>query len=118
MWLWGQRARKSMGLNCEIAAKLNFGHRFRAQSHGAMKRHSLPLFFALALAACGGGGGASGSIPNAPPARCALLQNPPELLSTLKLSVLLTELELPLNQLLLASTSAPPSHIFSYQITY
>ncbi len=107
-----------MGLNCEIAAKLNFGHRFRAQSHGAMKRHSLPLFFALALAACGGGGGASGSMPSAPPARGALLQTPPELLSTLTLSVLLTELELPINQLLLTVSSAPLCDILFYHIQY
>jgi prolyl oligopeptidase family protein len=85
-----------------------------------MKRHYLPLAAALALAACGGGGGhgASGSIPNAPPPRGTLLQTPPDLLSTLTISALLTELELPLNQLLLSVSSAPLCDVLFYHIEY
>ena len=73
-----------------------------------MKRHHLPLIAALVLTACGGGGGGvSGMTPSPPPTRGALLQTPPELLSTLTISALLTELELPVNQLLLSVSSAP-----------
>src|SRR5580698_6835520 len=83
-----------------------------------MKRHHLALIAALALAACGGGGGASGSNPSAPPARGTLLQTPPELLSTFTISALLTELELPINQLLLSVSSAPLCDIVFYHIQY
>jgi len=84
-----------------------------------MKRHYLPLISALALAACGGGGGgASGSMTNAPPARGALLQTPPELLSTLTISAQLTELELPINQLLLSVSSTPLCDVLFYHIQY
>jgi hypothetical protein len=89
-----------------------------------MKRRYLPLFGALALAACGGsgGGGASGANPSpaaAPaPARGTLLQSPPELLSTLKISDLLTELELPINQLLLSVSGAPLCDVIFYHIQY
>ena len=106
-----------MALTRESAAKLNFGHSFRPNPVRPMKRLSLPLISALVLAACGGGG-ASGSMPGAPPARGALLQTPPELLSTLTLSVLLTELELPINQLLLTVSSAPLCDILFYHIQY
>jgi len=106
--LWGQRAGKSMGLTCEMAANLNFDHSLRPKPLQHMKRHYLALIAALALAACGGGGGgATGSNPSAPPARGTLLQTPPELLSTFTISALLTELELPINQLLLSVSSAP-----------
>ena len=87
-----------------------------------MKRHYLPLIAAVALTACGGGGaggnGASGSGPSAPPARGTLLQTPPELLSTLTISALLTEAELPVNQLLLSVSSAPLCDIVFYHIEY
>ena len=85
-----------------------------------MKRHYPALIAALALAACGGGGGhsASGSMPNAPPARGTLLQTPPDLLSTLTVSALLTELELPINQLLLSVSSAPLCDVLFYHIEY
>src|SRR6204780_3495494 len=85
-----------------------------------MKRHHLALIAALALTACGGGGGggATGSNPSAPPARGPLLQTPPELLSTFTISALLTELELPLNQLLLSVSSAPLCDIVFYHIQY
>jgi dienelactone hydrolase len=87
-----------------------------------MKRHYLPLIAAVALTACGGGGGggngASGPGPSAPPARGTLLQTPPELLSTLTISALLTEVELPVNQLLLSVSSAPLCDIVFYHIDY
>src|ERR1700733_10308918 len=84
-----------------------------------MKRHHLALIAALALAACGGdGGGATGSNPRAPPGGGTLLQTPPELLSTFTISALLTELELPINQLLLSVSSAPLCDIVFYHIQY
>ena len=84
-----------------------------------MKRRHLSLIAALTLTACGGGGGgASGVTPSAPPARGSLLQTPPELLSTLTISDLLTELELPINELLLSVSSAPLCDIVFYHIQY
>lgn len=85
-----------------------------------MKRLYLPLIAALALTACGGGagGGASGGNPNTPPARGTLLSTPPELLSTFAISAQLTELELPVNQLLLSVSSAPLCDIVFYHIQY
>jgi hypothetical protein len=108
------------GLTCEIAANLNFGHSFGPKPLRHMKRYYLPLIVALALAACGGGGGggASGPNPSAPPARGTLLQTPPELLSTFTISALLTELELPVNALLLSVSSAPLCDIIFYHIQY
>jgi hypothetical protein len=111
-----------MALTCEMAARLNFSHSFEPNPMPPMKRLYLPLFGALALAACGGsgGGGASGANPGPPPApaRGTLLQSPPELLSTLKISDLLTELELPINQLLLSVSSAPLCDVIFYHIEY
>jgi pimeloyl-ACP methyl ester carboxylesterase len=108
-----------MALTCEIAAMLNFGHSCGPNPMRPMKRHYLTLISALSLAACGGGsGGASGMMPSAPPARGALLQTPPDLLSTLTISALLTELELPINQLLLSVSSAPLCDIVFYHIQY
>ena len=109
-----------MGLTCEIAAKLNFNHSFGPNPLGPMKRHYLPLIAAFVLAACGGGSGdgKSGGTPNAPPSRGTLLQNPPGLLSTLTISDLLTELELPINALLLSVSSAPLCDILFYHIEY
>jgi hypothetical protein len=109
-----------MGLTCEIAAKLNFNHSFGPNLMAPMKRHFLPLIAALMLAACGGGGsggGASGPT-SAPPSRGTLLQTPPGLLSTLTISGLLTELELPINALLLSVSSAPLCDIIFYHIEY
>jgi dienelactone hydrolase len=86
-----------------------------------MKRHHLALIAVVALAACGGGGGrggGSGSMSNSPPARGTLLQNPPALLSTLTISAQLTELELPVNQLLLSVSSPPLCDILFYHIEY
>jgi dienelactone hydrolase len=84
-----------------------------------MKRHYLPVIAVLVLAACGGsGGGASSVNPNAPPSRGALLQSPPALLSTLTISGQLTELELPINALLLSVSSAPLCDILFYHIEY
>src|SRR5258708_8622399 len=55
---------------------------------------------------------------SAPHAGSDLLQTPPELVSTLTLSVLLTELELPINQLLLSVSSAPLCDVLFYHIEY
>jgi len=120
MWhLWGQRLLKSMGLTCEIAANWNLDDSFGPNPIRLMKRPYLPLIAALALTACGGGGsGASGANPSAPPARGTLLSTPPELLSTLTISALLTEVELPVNQLLLSVSSAPLCDIVFYHIQY
>jgi len=109
-----------MGLTCEMAVNLNFDHSFGPNLVGPMKRHYLPLVAALALTACGGGGGhgGSGSNPSAPPARGTLLQSPPDLLSTLTISALLTELELPVNQLLLSVSSTPLCDVLFYHIEY
>ena len=87
---------------------------------GPMKRLYLALIAALMLAACGGGsgGGTSGGIPNVPPGRGTLLQNPPGLLSTLTISGLLTEVELPINALLLSVSSTPLCDILFYHIEY
>ena len=108
---------KSMGLIGEMAANLNFAHGFGPNSMRLMKAHYLALSTALALAACGGGG-SSGMSPGAPPARGTLLQSAPELLSTLTISGLVTELELPVNQLLLSVSSAPLCDIAFYHIQY
>ncbi len=108
-----------MGLTCEIAANLNFRRQFQAQSHAA---HETTLFTidrctrADRVRRRCGGGGASGANPSAPPARGTLLQTPPELLSTLTISALLTEVELPVNQLLLSVSSAPLCDIVFYHI--
>lgn len=88
-----------------------------------MKRPYLPLISALAalaLTACGGGagGGASGTGTPPPPARGTLLQTPPDLLSTLTVSALLTEVELPVNQLLLSVSSTPLCDVVFYHIQY
>jgi Prolyl oligopeptidase family len=110
-----------MDLTCEIAAKLNFNHSFGPNGIGHMKRHYLTLIAILLLTACGGGGGgagASGGTPSAPPSRGTLLQTPPGLLSTLTISALLTELELPINALLLSVSSAPLCDILFYHIDY
>lgn len=107
-----------MGLTCEMAANLNLDHSFGPNPSRPMKRHYLPLIAAVALTACGGGGGASGMSPTTPPARGTLLQTPPELLSTFTISALLTELELPVNQLLLSVSSAPLCDIIFYHIQY
>jgi hypothetical protein len=109
-----------MGLTCEIAASLNLGDSFGPNPIQPMKPHYLSFIAALALTACGGGagGGAPGSTPNAPPARGTLLQTPPDLLSTLTISALLTEVELPVNQLLLSVSSAPLCDVVFYHIQY
>lgn len=116
--LWGPRDLKSMGLTSEIAANWNLGDSSGPNPMKPMKRHHLSLIAALALTACGGGGGASGMIPSAPPARGTLLQTPPGLLSTLTISGLLTELELPVNQLLSSVSSAPLCDVVFYHIQY
>ncbi len=84
-----------------------------------IRRHYLPLIFALVLAACGGGSGSgrAGPMPSAP-VRGALLQTPPQLLSTLTVSALLTELNVAANALLLSVSSTPRCDILFYDIQY
>jgi Prolyl oligopeptidase family len=74
----------------------------------------------LLLAACGGGGsgGMSGSAASSTPPRGALLQTPPELLSTLTASNLLLELNVASNQQLLALSGIPICDILIYHIEY
>ena len=111
-----------MALTCEKAAKLNFSHSFGPNPMPRMKRHFLTLMAALTVAACGasGGGGVSSMTPSSPaaPARGTLLQTPPQLLSTLTISGLLTEIELPVNALLLSVSGAPVCDILFYHIEY
>ncbi len=108
-----------MGLTREIALNWNLGHSYRPNPMKPMKSHHLLLIAVFALTACGGGGGGtSGMTPSAPPARGTLLQTPPDVLSTLTISDLLTELELPVNQLLLSVSSAPLCDVVFYHIQY
>lgn len=84
-----------------------------------IRPHYLTFISALMLAACGGGGGNgnSGSMPSEP-ARGALLQTPPQLLSTLTVSALLTELNVAANALLLSVSGTPLCDILFYNIQY
>jgi alpha/beta superfamily hydrolase len=83
-----------------------------------IKRSSLALFPALLLAACGGGGGQSDSGGSATPARGALLQSPPELLSTVTAPALLLELNAASNQQLRSLSGNPVCDILIYHIEY
>ena len=84
-------------------------------------RSCMPFIAALLVAACGGGGGGMdtpGSGAAATPARGALLQSPPGLLSTVTASTLLLELNLATNQQLLSLSGAPVCDILMYDIKY
>jgi alpha/beta superfamily hydrolase len=84
-----------------------------------MNRSLAGFLLALQLAACGGGGGGGTSDSPAPvPARGTLLQNPPELLSTVTAPNLLLELNLAANQQLLSLSGAPVCDILMYDIAY
>lgn len=79
----------------------------------------------LMLTGCGGGSGGGGSGSTGPgggstgvPARGTLLQTPPQLLSTLTASTLLTELNVASNLLLLTVSGAPVCDVLMYHIEY
>jgi hypothetical protein len=77
------------------------------------------LFLAsLLVAACGGGSGNAVSGTAAAPMRGALLQNPPQLLSTLTAPALLLELNAATNQQLLSLSGTPACDILIYDIRY
>jgi Secretory lipase len=81
-------------------------------------RWTVCLLAAGLLAACGGGGGSPGSGVNPAPARGTLLQTPPQLLSTVTASSLLTELNLAANVLLLSVSGPPVCDILMYHLEY
>jgi alpha/beta superfamily hydrolase len=85
----------------------------------AIQRSTLVLLAALLLA-CGGGSGGSGgmSASGASPPRGTLLQSPPDLLSTVKASDLLLELNTAANQQLLSLSGPPVCDILTYHIQY
>ena len=73
----------------------------------------------LLLAACGGGGSAPSAPGTATPQRGALLQTPPQLLSTVTTSALLAELNAAAaNQQVLALGGPPVCDILMYHIEY
>src|SRR3984893_17246909 len=74
----------------------------------------------LALAACGGGGNSGGGNAGGAgaPARGALLQSPPQLLSTVTSPTLLLELNAATNQQLLSLSGNPVCDILIYDIRY
>ena len=85
-----------------------------------MRSATPPCAFLLAsilLAGCGGGGD-SRSGGAATPARGALLQTPPELLSTVSASSLLVELNASPNRQLLSLSGTPVCDILMYDIRY
>jgi hypothetical protein len=82
-------------------------------------RRSAVVFLAALLFACGGGGGdRSGSSPSTSSAEGVLLQNPPELLSTVTASDLLLQLNIASNLQLLSLSGAPVCDILMYHIEY
>ena len=82
-----------------------------------MPKILVPLLTALLLAACGGSG-SSGSGPDANPARGKLLQDPPDLVSTITAPALLLELNSLANQQLLAIGGTPLCDIALYHLKY
>jgi acetyl esterase/lipase len=81
-------------------------------------RLSASLLASLLMAACGGGSGNADSSAAATPMRGALLQSPPQLLSTLTAPTLLLELNAATNQQLLSLSGAPVCDILIYDIRY
>ena len=82
------------------------------------QRSTLLLLAALLLACGGGSGGMSASAPSASPPRGTLLQSPPDLLSTVKASDLLVELNTAANLQLLSLSGPPVCDILTYHIEY
>ena len=78
----------------------------------------LVLFAASALTACGAGGNGPGSPSPVVPGRGTLLQNPPILLSTESVALLLSKLGGSSYQQLLALSGVPLCDIQIYQIRY
>jgi len=79
---------------------------------------STVVFLAALLFACGGGGGMSRSPPSTSSPEGTLLQNPPELLSTVTASDLLLQLNIATNLQLLSLSGAPVCDILMYHIRY
>jgi Secretory lipase len=79
---------------------------------------STVVFLVALLFACGGGGGMSTSPPSTSSPEGALLQNPPELLSTVTASDLLLQLNIATNLQLLSLSGAPVCDILMYHIKY
>lgn len=79
-----------------------------------------PALLTLMLCTACGGGGSGGTMghTNAVPARGALLQSPPDLLSTISTSDLLLQLNIATNQPLLALSGVPICDILMYHIEY
>jgi hypothetical protein len=85
----------------------------------ANHRRLLALLPVIALAACGGGGSGQGSHSGNPhPARGTLLQDPPELVSSVSAAELLLDLDAPGNELWLAHGGAPFCDVAIYRIRY
>jgi dienelactone hydrolase len=80
-------------------------------------QRAMLTFLAALLLACGGGGGTSSPATPSPP-RGALLQSPPDLLSTVTASDLLLELNVAANQQLLSLSGPPVCDILMYHIEY
>src|SRR5579859_5913823 len=76
------------------------------------------LLASLLMAACGGGSGHADSGVAATPMRGALLQSPPQLLSTVTAPTLLLELNAAANQQLLSLSGTPVCDILMYDIRY
>ena len=81
-------------------------------------KQSASFLASLLVAACGGGGGNADSGTAAAPMRGALLQSPPQLLSTLTAPALLLELNAATNQQLLSLSGTPVCDILIYDIRY
>jgi len=81
-------------------------------------KQSASLLASLLVAACGGGSGNADSGTATAPMRGALLQSPPQLLSTLTAPALLLELNAATNQQLLSLSGTPVCDILIYSIRY
>jgi hypothetical protein len=75
-------------------------------------------FLSVLLLACGGGRGDRSASAPGTPARGALLQSPPELVSTVTASDLLLTLNASSNQQLLSLSGAPVCDVLMYRIEY
>ena len=80
-------------------------------------RYSL-CALSLLIASCGGGDGAGSVQGNSTPPRGTLLQTAPELFATVTAPALLVELNLAVNQPLLALSGPPVCDVLSYHIEY
>src|SRR6266478_925309 len=81
-------------------------------------KQSASFLVSLLVVACGGGSGNADSGTAAAPMRGALLQSPPQLLSTLTTPALLLELNAVTNQQLLSLSGTPVCDVLIYDIRY